>query len=350
VADPKRRLALVENARQTLADWPRTHYSYRATEVRQMLAMLDDAIADLTAATGGGQVSLTLSAYAGDPPPVIEPLLPPPTPREAIEQMLLAAHLATTTADRESLLDAAVSALDANADLPEEWKAERRAAAATELAAERRVDRLYRLYSTKTLARAEYRAQNADVHGLERLLTTIDYRDTALGRHRPDAINALVTAVQAKLDQARRLRLARDHWAMREADFEKYRLAISDPIDLFALFARVKPALEDIKSVAGSTPAALAATERAIRQIIKRATLIVPPAEFTAAHALIVSAAQMAGNAAAIRRQATVSGDMARAWDASSAAAGALMLSAQARSEIRALFRPPDLSSLNSQD
>src|SRR4029077_8137768 len=93
-------------------------------------------------------------------------------------------------------------------------------------------------------------------------------------------------------------------------------------------------------------PGALAATERVIALILKRASLIAPPAEFSAAHALIVSAAQMAGSAAVIRRQATLSGDIARAWDASSAAAGALMLSAQARTEIRALFRPPDLSSL----
>ena len=152
-----------------------------------------------------------------------------------------------------------------------------------------------------------------------------------------------MTAVQAKLDQTRQLRLARDRWAMRVVEFERYRIAITEPIDLFALFARITPALEDIRSLAGSTPAALAATDRAIVQIVKRASLIVPPEEFTAAHALIVSAAQLASNAAVIRRQAALSGDIARAWDASSAAAGALMLSARARSEIQSLLRPPEL-------
>ena len=44
-----------------------------------------------------------------------------------------------------------------------------------------------------------------------------------------------------------------------------------------------------------------------------------------------------------IRRQAALSGDIARAWDASSAAAGALMLSARAKSEIQSLLRPPEL-------
>ena len=105
----------------------------------------------------------------------------------------------------------------------------------------------------------------------------------------------------------------------------------------------MRPALEDIKALAGSTPAALAATERVVAQIVKRASLIVPPTEFGAAHALIVSAAQLGGSAALIRRQAAVSGDIARAWDASAAAAGALMLSARARSEIQSLLRPPEL-------
>ena len=49
---PAQRLAIVERARKTLADWPPTHYNYRAAEVRQMLGMLDEAIADLRAATG----------------------------------------------------------------------------------------------------------------------------------------------------------------------------------------------------------------------------------------------------------------------------------------------------------
>src|SRR5256885_7779024 len=41
--DATKRLALVESARSTLADWPRSHFNYRSGEVRQMLGMLDDA-------------------------------------------------------------------------------------------------------------------------------------------------------------------------------------------------------------------------------------------------------------------------------------------------------------------
>jgi hypothetical protein len=56
-----------------------------------------------------------------------------------------------------------------------------------------------------------------------------------------------------------------------------------------------------------------------------------------------VSAAQLADNAARIRREAILSGDLARAWDASSAAAGALMLGERSRSDIQALLRRPEL-------
>ena len=68
-----------------------------------------------------------------------------------------------------------------------------------------------------------------------------------------------------------------------------------------------------------------------------------PPEELAAAHALLMSAVQLANSAASIRREATIAGDMTRAWDASSAAAGALMLGAKARTDIQSLLRLPQL-------
>ena len=50
--DAGRRLAIAESARRMLAAWPQEHYNYRLNEVRQMLSLLDEAIADLRAATG----------------------------------------------------------------------------------------------------------------------------------------------------------------------------------------------------------------------------------------------------------------------------------------------------------
>jgi hypothetical protein len=87
----------------------------------------------------------------------------------------------------------------------------------------------------------------------------------------------------------------------------------------------------------------LDALQRNASRILSLASVIAPPDELVSAHALLVSAVQLAGNAAQIRREATLASDMTRAWDASSAAAGALMLGARARSDIQTLLRPPQL-------
>ena len=79
-------------------------------------------------------------------------------------------------------------------------------------------------------------------------------------------------------------------------------------------------------------------------QLLASLSKVVPPDEFKAPHALLVSAAQLARAAADIRREAVLARDMARAWDASSAAAGSLMLSQRARSEIDVLSHPPQLA------
>jgi len=339
-ADPRRRLAIVERARTTLAEWPQNHFNYRQAEVRQMLSMLDEAIADLQAATGRGRFTLTLSAFV-DPPAIVEPLLPPPTPREAIEQVLVAARVVDTPAERTSLLATAVAAIDReDGVVPADWAATTRAEAEAEIVGELRVDRSYQSLTAQMMWLANRRARAADVRGLERLVRVVYQRDAALGARRPDAVNALVAAVEERLDAARRLRLARDRFALRAPVLHEYNLAIRAPIDLFA---QLKPGLESVKALSGSSPAALSAIERTVSQILELASTIVPPEEVAAAHALLMSAAQLAGNAAQIRREAALAGDMARAWDASSAAAGALMLGAKARTDMQALLRPPQL-------
>ena len=66
-----------------------------------------------------------------------------------------------------------------------------------------------------------------------------------------------------------------------------------------------------------------------------------PPAEIANAHATLVSACSMAARAASMRLDALRSGSMDDAWQASSAAAGALMLLDQAVLELRRVTREP---------
>jgi hypothetical protein len=338
--DPAKRLAIVERARKALSEWPANHYNYRSGEIRQMLGMLDEAIADLRASSRTGRFDLALAAYA-DPPSIPEPLLPKPGPKETIEQTLLVAQLTESAGERTSLLKSALDSIDASAaELPDEWVSTTRTEIAAKVANEQRLDGQYIALTNRIIEVAHRRAEHADVHGIERLADEIHSRDAALGAKRPDAVNALLGAVQNELDAARKLRLARDHWATRAPDFRRYRLAIMPSIELMT---QLRPALEDIKTLSGSSLGTLITVRRVVKQIIDAASVIEPPDELKGAHAMLVSAAQLADNAARIRREAMLADSMGRAWDASSAAAGSLMLGLQARLDIRSFMVPPKL-------
>ena len=338
-ADAGRRLAIAENARRMLAAWPQAHYNYRLNEVRQMLSLLDEAIADLRAATSDGRFDLSLTAFTE--PPAAEPLVPSPTPKETIEQVLIAARLADHAAERQGLLETALTALDRDAAaLPSDWVAATRTVTRTQFDSERRVDRAYQSLTARILGLADARAKAADVRSLARLVDRVRVNDRELGGQRPDTVAALIAAVEARLDAARRLQLARDRWALRAPEFRQYRLAIKASLDLFAA---LEPSLQQIKLLAGSSPTSLERIQRAVAQILEQARTISPPEEFRATHALLVSAVQLAASAGQIRREATLAENMARAWDASSAAAGALMLGARARTDMQNLLRPPQL-------
>jgi hypothetical protein len=338
--DDARRLAIAENARKMLAAWPQDHYNFRLNEVRQMLSLLDEAIADLRAASGDGRFDLSLAAFA-DAPPGSEPLAPAPTPKETIEQVLIAARVADTAGERTALLETALTSLDREATtLPAEWVATTRVATKAQLEAERLTDRAYQALTARIIGQANRQARLADVSSLVRLVDRLQLGDRELGGQRPEMVAALIAAVESRLDAARRLQLARDRWALRAPEFRQYRVAIKAPLDLFA---RLQPALQQIKSLAGSSPSSLMMIERAVSQILRQAQAIAPPPEFRSAQALLVSAVQLARNAGQIRREATLGDDIARAWDASSAAAGALMLGAHARTEMQRLLRPPEL-------
>jgi len=341
--DSQKRLELVERARKMLADWPTSHYNYRQNEVRQMLTMLDEAIADLRAAATPGRYELTLSAFV-DPPTINEPLLAPPTVQESIEQTLQAARAVDAAADRSALLSAALVTIDREKEtLPPDWVVAKRAETEAAIQVEQRIDRSYQLLTRRMVRVANQSARAADVKSLAWLLTRIRARDAALGAKRPEAVAALIADVEAKLDAARQLQLARERWALRAPELRSYRLAIRTPMDRLS---ELTPPLEDIKALAGSAPGVLSALQQSAATIVKLLTAVAPPAELTAAHALLMSAAQLAGNAAQIRREAALAGDMKRAWDASSAAAGALMLSAKARTDIVAALRLPQLPQL----
>ncbi len=352
-SDPVRRVALAQRARRTLAGWPSEHFNYRENDVRQLVTMLDAAIAGLqtdaqtpqptaSAPAGDGRFAFNLVAFSSQPPP-LEPLLPAPTLRESIEQVLLAARLSESSVDRIDLYKAALAELDrgkADATIPTEWVTSTTASVTQTIAAEVRTDRGYQLLARRMLRLADADARAGDVHALERLVARVQANDALLGHARPTVVSSLLADIDRKLDAARRLQLARDRWALRQPVLARYRIAMRAPM---LQFAALKPALEDIKTLAGTPPATLQILQQTVARVEQALAAIHPPDELVQAHALFLSAVTLAQNAAAIRREATLAANLQRAWDASSAAAGALMLGAKARTDIQTLLRRPQL-------
>lgn len=337
--EPAKRLAIVETARKMLAEWPQHHFNYRLNDVRQMLGLLDEAIADLrAAAASGSRFDLSLVAV-NPPPPSTEPLLPPPTPVESVEQLLAASSQSDSPEDQRKLLSTALLKLTRDsATLPKAWVATTSAKVRGALDANVRVDQSYQAMIRRAIAQAEAAARRGDTRGIARVLESLRSADRTLGGKRPDAIAAAIAAIEAQLDSARRLNEARERWTARAPVLRGYSTAMSATL---RTLRGLEPPLQDIKELAGSSRATLAFVERQAAGALKAMESIDPPEECRAAHALLVSSAHLANNAARIRRDATLAGDIARAWDASSAAAGALMLEAKATGEIQTLVSRP---------
>lgn len=335
--DPAERLARAESARRTLGAWPSTHFGYRAVEVREMLGMLDEVIIDLRAAAGTKGTLIDLVA----PPSVLpdEPLLPEPTEAEIVEQLMTAAEVAATPAERTSLLQTLLGFLNRAAGLlPAAWADALRGRATGQLAEERRLDAAYAELRTTTLATATRSAARADVRGIEKLRSAVREADARLGHTRPGEVEGLLATLEEQLDSARAIQLARDQWDLRAPGMRKYRRAVT--LSLRAI-TRSTPALEDVRSQAGPPAPRLPSIIDRWKRDGQRLDRITPPPDLQSVHALFRSAWEMAEQAFTLRLSAAAGNDVTRAQQASSAAAGALMLLARARADLdAALVRP----------
>ncbi len=335
--DNARRLGIALEARRRLAEWPSRHYNYRAADVHQILQLVDDAISDFRAAAGAQQFDLALHAVVAPPPSPA--LLAQPTPEQAATVALAVAADTEDAGERVSLLEAIARTLGQTAERMSTASHRRLTFEInTRLAEERAVDVAYSRMASQVAARSKGAASRADVGGVERTLASVPARDRALGRKRPDRVAAILATVQADLDAARRLRLARDQWALKSVAYRSYKRAVEAPLGDLTLMAR---GLDDIKRLAGPTTPVLSRLMKQAASAIRGLGLVVPPADLAPVHALMVSAAQLASQAVAVRQDAVATGAMERAWQASSAAAGALMLLDRARADLERALTPP---------
>ena len=338
--DPARKIAMAAEARQNVTRWVAEHYGYRAEDVARMAGLFDDVVAEARAAAGMKNFDLSLIANLAAPPSV--PLLPVPTLRETVEQALRAAVLAPDASERTSLLRGIdrvlVDAPPSRSGGEGGWVAPLRVRVTGALAVEERASRGYDALTRETLQTADRQAQAADVTGVERVIRRALGEDDRLGQRRPQEMASLLAMLDGKLDAARRLRLARDSWAARADQWRRYNVAVAEPLAIMRLS---RDALDQIRRLAGPSPARLGRLAVRTGRALTLMAAAAAPGEGADAHGLLKNAIQLASRAAAIRQRAVASGDMKTAWEASAAAAGALMLFDRASADLKALQTLP---------
>jgi hypothetical protein len=332
-------LALAEQARRTLAEWPRTHFGYRQDDVRDIVALIDGAIARLGGTGKPMAFELSLVATAAAVP--VEPMATMPTPREQLDQIIRVLQVTTGAGDRVALLRSALTlfgegpmAVDPAA-IPgiRQWLD-------TQLQLETDVDQRYGKLTKDLMNTATRAAARARIDDVERAIERLAREDERLGRRRPQVVHALMTSLQVQLDRARRLRLLRDQWTVRRSLFRDYQQAVAS--ELLQL-VKAQPSLEAIRQLEGPEPDRLEDLRLRLSGGAARLERLRIPEYLRSTHDLLVAACRFAENAVNARSQAVLSGNLATAWEASSAAAGSLMMLARTQQELRTLLEPPQL-------
>ncbi len=340
IPDPLERIRRLESARARLADWPAAHHGYRADDVASTLSVVDDLLNGMRAAAGQQAFTLaitstTAEARAGAPP---TPLLPPPSLREVIQQALGLASRVTDPAERIELLRVAAARLDDVDGVKEDWVRQARSTVRRQIRHEQRVSTAYARLRDWTIERTARLLAMADVRGLMKLRGEVRTRDAKLRGQRPAELAALLATLDVRLDAARRHRLLLERWAERRPALEQYAAVMQRHVGGGLSLTR---ALEEVKALSGPDAALLTRAEGQLAGSRVEADLVVVPDEARTLQQVWLSTQELAARALRVRRAAMRSGDMQQAWEASAAAAGALLLLQQLRDDLAALVRPP---------
>jgi hypothetical protein len=320
-----------------LTEWPRAHFGYRQQDVQEIVRLLESAIARLqgTAPPPPFQV-----AFVSAPEMALEPMATLPSAREQLSQLLRIAAGTRDTTERVALLNSALSLIATPGVVSGADATRMRRSVESQLQQEASTDRRYSKISKDLLERATSAAAKADIRNVERVLERVTKEDQRLGQQRPEIVQALTASVLSQLDNARRLRLLRDQWRSRQAIFREYQRSVG--LDIVQL-VKARPALEAIKKLDGPEPGRLDSLNRALRGGAVRLERLLVPDYLRATHELVVGAWRFAETAAGGRAKAVAAADIGTAWEASSAAAGALMMLSLAQKELYALTVPPKL-------
>lgn len=337
--EPAKALEIATTARARLAEWPAAHFGYRQREVTEIVAFLDESIANMRASAGVGAFDLALTASTAVVE--LEPLLGMPGVRESLEAVLALARITDRPADRVLLLQSALNLLDeAGTLLPTSGSTSLRAWISDQILEERGVDERYARLGRRLLTDAARAAGAARVSDVQAVLARVPTEDRRLGMKRPDVVVALQASLQAHLDSARKLRLLRDQWLVRRDFYRAYQRAVGTRL---LRLVKAQPALEAIKRLEGPLPNALGALNSRLQGGAEQLQRMLPPQDLRGVHDMLVGAWRFAEQAVRSRRAAVSAGSVEGAWEASSAAAASLMLIAGVQDQLRAFVEPPRL-------
>jgi hypothetical protein len=331
--DPRKRLELAEQARTRLLDWASGTYGYRAGEVRELTGLFDDVIAELRAAAGERKFAVELRTGPAELP--AEPILALPTVDESIGLALEAARAADGEAERLAILRAAqvlAAASGVSGDLA--------AALRREMDAESNAAVAYANLFSSVRTRAEDARKRADVRGIEEAIATLKSGDRDLGRRRAQGVEALLAELGSLLESTRTHRAALDRYAKVRGSLLQYERSVRTVMSGLDGAMPVMNALRDMKYTAYDRLERLTGRLAAYRTSLEA---IAPPDDLADVHATLDSAVKMASYAVARRRLAMSIISEVVNREASSAAAGALMLSGLAREQLIARLYPPKI-------
>jgi len=325
-ADQRRALAAL--ARQRLLDWSRAHYAYRAPDIQELAGLFDDVV---KTRVGPGEQALQLDLVAGPAIPAREPIQQAPDLRASIEMALAAVAASDIPDERTGVLRAAAAA--AGGAVPD-----LAAIIAARLESEATSAAAYSALGESLRARAGMARRSGDVAAVERLRLELANRDRELGYRRPDDVAAMQSELAAALERARAHRLALDHYAYVKPALLAYERRIRPALTALSRQATLLEAIREMRSVE------FAEVERAIRRLkaLEHTVLSMsPPEDLASVHATLAGALQMAREACERRRLAVITNRTQTAREASSAAAGALLLAGAVQADLVTGLFPP---------
>lgn len=334
--DAGAKLAIAADIRRQLLEWPTLHLGYRAGDVRELTAIIEEAVSDVRAISGRRDFDLSLVAMI-EPPP--EFLLPEPTLMDSISFAATIAQRVDSRRERLSLQQSILAVLDRRKrSVPRAWFTPTRRVLEWSVEREAALDKEYSELASHALRDAAESSARGNVERLERLAAEVRKADDRLGYQRPEEMQALLASLATSTEAARTLRTAIDRWKQRHADYDVYDHRINASLEKCA---DLTVDMNAVKTLSGLDSKRLSKTDKRVSAIEAALLPLDPPAELRPAHDMLLSSVRLMREAIRLQRGAALSGDVNIAQNASAAAAGALLLLDTARRHVDEFFRRP---------